>query len=112
MKRKTEMNRPKQKRRQRRQIMKRKTSRTRASDLQVDGIDSELEIVVDDTSTDLYEIIYTLEGLIEMEEGEYCELPGSMRPSRGGEPSQKDRLRVLSAIRLLYDAQRKLLELE
>lgn len=92
--------------------MKRKTSRTRAPDLQANGVDIELEKIIDATSTDLYDIIYTLEESIAMEEGEYCELPASMRKSRAGGPSRKDRLRVLSAIRLLYDAQRKLLELE
>lgn len=83
-----------------------------ASGLQIHGVNIELEKALDDLSTELYEIIYSLEALIKMEEGEYCELPGSMRPPRRGEPSQKDRLRVLSTIRLLYDAQRKLLELE
>lgn len=83
-----------------------------ASHLQIDDINIELEKALDVISTDLYEIIYSLDGLIAMKEGEYCELPGSMRPSRGGKPSQKDRLRVLYGIRLLYDAQRKLLELE
>jgi hypothetical protein len=92
--------------------MNKKTLRKGGSHLQTNGVDIELENALDAISTDLYAIIYTLEELIEMEEGEYCELPASMRSSRAGGPSQKDRLRVLSTIRLLYDSQRKLLELE
>lgn len=82
------------------------------SDSDEDEIDPERNAAVKCAIKDLYEVIYTLEGVLDEEEDKYPDLPRSMRAPADGEPSGKDRLKIESAISLLYRAQRVLNHLE
>lgn len=77
-----------------------------------DGIDPERGAALEGAITELYEVIYALEGLLDEEEDKYPDLPCSMRAAAYGEPSGKDRLKIESAIFLLYRAQRVMQDLE
>ena len=84
----------------------------KASESDVDGIDPKRNAALEGAITELYEVIYTLEGLLDEEEDKYPDLPCSMRAAADGEPLGKDRLKIASAIFLLYRAQRVMQHLE
>lgn len=68
-----------------------------------DGLDSKRRDVLEDAKSQLLEVIYCLEGLLDEENEQYDELPASLRESEDGGDAGKERQIIQSAIRLLYD---------